>query len=80
VIRRNGRSAASIQAAVQRSAMSPDCQRLTSRALHRTRSIIDPRGFVHGVTTSTPPSSAFAPPPGVTVTFRVPPAASVATA
>ena len=46
MIRRNCRSASSIPAAVQRSAISPDCQRLTLRLVRRTHSIIDSHGLV----------------------------------
>ena len=46
MIRRNCRSASSMPAAVQRSAISPDCQRLTLRLVRRTHSIIDSQGFV----------------------------------
>ncbi len=41
MIRRNWRSASSIPAAVQRRAISPDCQRLTFLLVRRTHSIID---------------------------------------
>jgi hypothetical protein len=46
MIRRNWRSASSIPAAVQRSAISPDRQRLTLRLVRRTHSIIDSHGLV----------------------------------
>src|SRR6266540_6702084 len=46
MIRRNWFSASSIPAAVQRSAISPDCQRLTLRLVRRTHSIIDSHGLV----------------------------------
>jgi hypothetical protein len=46
MILRNCRSASSIPAAVQRSAISPDCQRLTLGLVRRTHSIIDSHGFV----------------------------------
>ncbi len=46
MIRRNWRSASSIPAAVQRRAISPDCQRLTFLLVRRTHSIIDSIGLV----------------------------------
>src|SRR6266700_2633256 len=46
MIFRNWRSASSMPAAVQRSAISPDDQRLTLRWVRRTISIIDSHGFV----------------------------------
>src|SRR3990172_831239 len=46
MIRRNRRSASSMPAAVQRNAISPDCQRLTLRLVRRTHSIVDSHGFV----------------------------------
>ena len=46
MILRNCRSASSIPAAVQRSAISPDCQRLTLRLDAPDDSIIDSHGFV----------------------------------
>ncbi len=46
MILRNCRSASSMPAAVQRSAISPDDQRLTLRCVRRTISIIDSHGFV----------------------------------
>lgn len=46
MIRRNCRPASSMPAAVQRSAISPDCQRLTLREVQRTHSIIGSHGLV----------------------------------
>src|SRR5437867_3791600 len=46
MIFRNCRSASSMPAAVQRSAISPDDQRSTVRWVRRTISIIDSHGFV----------------------------------
>src|SRR5882672_11850082 len=46
MIFRNCRSASSMPAAVQRSAISPDDQRFTLRWVRRTISIIDSHGFV----------------------------------
>jgi len=54
ITRRNCRSASSIPAAVQRSAMSPDCQCLTLRELRRTHSIIGSHGLVASVRFSAP--------------------------
>jgi hypothetical protein len=46
MIFRNCRSASSMPAAVQRSAISPEFQRFTLRCVQRTISIIDSIGFV----------------------------------